>query len=201
MKLIALATLALLPQLAHAACPTRADLTDGIVLVQNAPFFARADIEAIPGGGLRLDRVERTGATPALSSIRLAHAFAPLEITTDNGRTIYAYDGDPDLFDHIDLLGQHSLAAIVTDAGGTTTPLTIDAQYEGAAQIALAECRYDTWRVRITRASDTGPAEALRLHYAPSLGIVLAATALDPTGESTPDFTYQWIGTASDVAR
>jgi hypothetical protein len=193
MKFIAPLALALVAQPALSACPTRADVDDGIVLVQNTPFFVRADIERTPEG-MRLEQLIRTDLGTTRSASLLAHAFAPLETVTPEGITRYRYDGDPQVFDHIDQLGLYSLTATARRPDGESTQVTLDLRFEGHGHIDLAECGYDTLYVRLRRIPATGPTETSFLHFAPALGLILAA-------DGDASFRYQWIGTAADVAR
>lgn len=193
MKFIAPLALLLLAQPALAACPTRADLDDGLVLVQNTPFFVRADIERTPFG-VQIEQLTRTDRGTTRRASLLAHAFAPLETVTPGGVIRYRYDGDPEVIDHIDQLGLHSLTATALRPDGASARVTLDARFEGHAELDLAECSYDTLYVRLRRIPETGPTETTFLHYAPALGLILAA-------DGAASFRYQWIGTAADVAR
>lgn len=55
------ASLGIMADRGLAACPTRADLDEGVVLVQNTPFFARSDFETAGSSVFFRQRVSPPG--------------------------------------------------------------------------------------------------------------------------------------------
>ena len=200
MRRLALLTLhVLLPDIAVAACPTAADLVQGIVLVQNAPQFRRADFEDTPRGVMEV-RHERGPEGSSNTIAWYAHGLASSSEQVGGREFRTLWRGDLDALDRLDTLGEVTLTAEVLDSDGGRRDLAMRALFEGAGEYALAECRYPVWQVRYEVFLTSGEISAFRLDYAPGLGVVLAAREVGPEGE-VPVFAYGWIGTSDDVRR
>jgi len=180
-----------MPAAAQASCPTRADLADGVVLVQNTPAFLRSDF-ALGFGRIVEERVDRIEGPWRRDTRIWAHGL--LDATgVDYRGGISALDALPDT-GHVLLTGERRGA----QAGA---PVAFDATYLGQGSRALAECRYETWRVRVQEVFESRAGPAFEVDYAPALGLVLAVTLLEDSGASVPLYAYQWAGNADYVAR
>lgn len=195
----ALCAVALAP-LALSACPTRADLAEGVVLVQNTPHFVRSDYESARAQLFYRSEMRRDEMI-LVETGYLDHALAPQEIDIDGARESFTYAGDVALFDHLDQLGSVEMEARHTLASGEDIDMTLRAEVMGHSEIELAECRYLVWDIAYSRLREGMPAENARLAYAPDLGLVLAVYVAVPGGTLQPVVTYQWAGTAADVRR
>ncbi|MDU8926612.1 hypothetical protein RXV86_04365 [Alisedimentitalea sp. MJ-SS2] len=190
----------LLPWAAHAACPTRADLTEGITLVQNAPHFRRADFQNTPLG-LTETRQNRVGGGLGRSASLYLHGLTPIEEIRPDGTWRHSYHGDLSQLDRLDVLTQVSLAGTATDNTGQHREFTLHVRFIEQHRYHLKECPYVVWSLshEITSAGH-GP-EHLHLDYSPELGIVLSARHLTDDGKVIPVFSYTWIGTKADIKR
>lgn len=182
---------ALMPVSALASCPTRADLAEGVVLVQNTPAFLRSDFQ-IGFGGIVEDRVDRIEGPWRRDTRIWTHGLL------DSTRV--DYDGRVSALDNLPDAGHVLLTGELRDTR-RRMPVAFDATYLGPGSRALAECNYETWRVRIQEVFVSRAGPAFEVDYAPELGLVLAVALLDDTGTPVPLYAYQWAGTAADVAR
>jgi len=176
---------------AEASCPTRADLSEGVVLVQNTPAFLRSDFDVVDGG-IRETRVDRLGGTLQARTRLLAHGL--LDISGID------YDDDPGALDALPETGHVILTGELRGAD-RQVPVAFDATYLGDGTQALAECRYDTWQIRVQEVYEGRAGPAFVVDFAPALGLVLAVAELDDAGATMPLYAYQWAGTAADVER
>lgn len=176
---------------AQASCPTRADLSEGVVLVQNTPAFVRSDFDIVDGG-IRETRVDRLDGSLQARTRLLAHGL--LDISGVD------YDDDPGALDALPETGRVILTGALRDAA-RPVPVAFAATYLGDGTQALAECRYDTWQVRVQELYEGRAGPAFVVDFAPALGLVLAVAELDAAGATRPLYAYQWAGTAADVER
>lgn len=186
---------------AAASCPTRADLREGVTLVQNEPIFIRADVEAQPGGLLevRLTRDARERAT--VVTLAYEHPLAPLSIRSAGQARLRSYDPTPAALDRLDVEGDATFSVTETTADGSRETGRLLLNHTGAGTRRIQDCTYDVWTVRLMEADASGTIETRDVVYAPALGLVLAEAAIGPDGTARPLYDYTWIGTAADVAR
>ncbi|MAM62688.1 hypothetical protein [Maritimibacter sp. UBA3975] len=199
MKLALLACLVASPALA--TCPTRADLTEGVILVQNEPSFLRSDIE-IRGAGLFEVRLMRDADENASAmTLAYAHALAPEAINDAGALRLRAYDPAVTTLDRLDEAGDLTFDLIERDEAGEETSARLLFNHLGTRTREILDCSYEVWTVREMTARPGGEITTRELEYAPDLGVLLAAHEIDAAGQRRAIYEYTWIGTAADVAR
>jgi hypothetical protein len=192
----------LVPGLAGATCPTRSDLGQGIVLVQNGEPFRRADFQ-MTAQGLKEVRQQNEGGRVQNTVAYYAHGLAS-SLEQSGGRSFRTlYHGDVRDLERLDELIEVTLTGEVLDSeGGGREQIALRVTWQGEDSYALAACRYDVWRVRYEYITPGGRAARFDLDYAPRLGLVLAGREIGgaDNGEAQV-FAYTWIGTDADVQR
>ncbi|MEC7762262.1 MAG: hypothetical protein VX874_10175 [Pseudomonadota bacterium] len=184
---------------ALATCPSRADLREGIVLVQNEPYFIRADIELRPDGFHEVQLIRTADDARTVIALSYENALAPMSRTEGRETRLTAYDTDTRILETLPTEGDVTLSATDT-AGAETTTRRMLFNHIGTDTRMILNCTYDVWTVRVMEAGADGTIDTRELVYAPDLGAVLAAHSIGPEGTET-QFNYTWIGTSADVAR
>jgi hypothetical protein len=184
---------------ALATCPTRADLREGIVLVQNEPTFIRADIELRPDGFHEVRLIRDAEDNRSVVALTYTHALAPATWTEGNKTRLISYDADPVILNTLSTEGDVSLTATETSGNEISTRRMLF-NHIGNDTRTILDCTYDAWTIRVMEAAEDGTIDTRELTYAPSIGAVLSARRIGPDGPETL-YDYTWIGTSADVAR
>lgn len=184
---------------ALATCPTRADLRQGIVLVQNEPTFIRADIELRPDGFQEVRLIRDADDNRSVVSLTYTHPLAPASRTEGRETRLISYDADTSVLDALPSQGDMTLSATETSGTGSTTRRILF-DHTGTDTRSILDCTYDVWTVRMMEAAADGSIETREVTYAPDIGAVLSARRIGPDGPETL-YDYTWIGTSADVAR
>lgn len=184
---------------AMATCPTRADLREGIVLVQNEPIFIRADIELRPDGFNEVRLITDADEVKSVVTLTYDHALAPMSVNEGGEVRLLSYTGDTGALDDLARLGDVSLSLTeVSMDEETTRPVLFN--HVGDGTRGILDCTYDTWTIRVMEAGATGEIDTREVEYAPEIGAILSERRITPDGDETL-YDYTWIGTSADVAR
>lgn len=182
---------------AQASCPTRADLREGITLVQNGDYFIRSDFE-LTAQGLQEVRIERDQSGGRQRVIVFGHGLVPLGYSEGRDITRLLPGEDPARLDGLPAAGSMVTNATLVDPDGTQKPMQLVHVFSDASETSILGCAYDTWEITETFVLDGAIRGERRLSYAPDLGVIVAAQSSDG---STQGYVYSWIGTAADIAR
>ena len=184
---------------AVASCPTGEDMTDGIVLAQNTPFFMRGDFKATPEGFVEM-RVIDFGGQVQESMALYRHGLVMTGEHSPAGHVEINYVDELRPVHDLPEEGKASISGVAKGPLGEAY-VELELEFVGHGTIALAECTFDTWTVKSTLLDRDGAGASFQLEYAPELDLVLAAGQIGADGTVTPAYAYQWAGTAADVAR
>ena len=198
LKLVALLG-TILPAAAGAGCPVLDDLRAGVTLVQNAPFFRRADFQ-ITAQGLREIVQDDSNMRPRNTVAFHGHGLALLRRDAGGVSESIRYDGALGDLDRLEALGEVVLTGEASD-GGPPRPVAIRLTHRGNQRVDLAECGYDVWRIRREETMPGGETMEREQFFAPDLGLVLAEWLVAPDGKALLSYAYGWAGTADDVRR
>lgn len=180
---------------ALAACPTPADLGQGVVLVQNEPVFRRSDVE-LNAAGFQEVAIIGDGANNKRVELRTyAHALTPVMEQDASGTWLHHYDPAPDGLERLDEIREARFEVTSTGDLGKQVVSQLLITFDEAGTSVVQGCFYDTWRVTVMRAEPGGEVTERKVTYAPDMGLILAQDAREAS------FAYTWIGTGADVAR
>ena len=182
-----------------AGCPTGEDMTDGIVLAQNEPFFMRGDFKSTPEGFVEM-RIIDFGGQVQESMALYRHGLVMTGEHSPAGHVEITYVDDLRPVDTLPEEGKVAISGIAKGPLGEAY-VELELEFVGHGTIALAECIFDTWKVTSTLMDRDGAGASFQVEYAPELDLVLAAVQIGADGQVTPAYAYQWAGTAADVAR
>lgn len=185
-----LAALTQLPVTAQASCPTRADLREGITLVQNGDHFIRSDFE-LTAQGLREVRIERDESGERQRVIIFGHGLVPLGFSEGRDITRIIPGEDPARLDGLPAAGSMVTNGKLVEPDGTPRAFQLVHVFAATNDVSILGCDYDTWEITETFVIDGQIEGERQVVYTPDLGVILA----------TQDYAYSWIGTAADVAR
>jgi len=182
-----------------AGCPTGKDITEGIVLAQNEPFFMRGDFKSTPEGFVEMRVIEMDGQ--AQESMALyQHGLVMTGEHSPAGHVEITYVDDIRPLDRLPEEGKVAISGIAKGPLGDAY-VELELEFVGIGKVALAECEFDTWTVNSSLLDRDGAGARFQVEYAPELNLVLAAGQIGPDGTVTPAYAYQWAGTAADMVR
>ncbi len=198
-RFLATAALCLAAAPGLAGCPTGQDMTQGIVLAQNEPFFMRGDFKTTSEGFVERRIIDFDGQVQESMAL-YRHGLVMTGEQSPAGHVEITYVDDIRPVDTLPEAGKLALSGIAKGPKGEAF-VELELEFVGHGSVALAECEFDTWTVNSSLLDRDGIGARFRLEYAPELDLVLAAWQIGADGAVTAAYAYQWAGTAADVAR
>ncbi|WP_288926959.1 hypothetical protein [uncultured Maritimibacter sp.] len=178
----------LLSSPAMAACPTKADLAEGVTLVRASPLFKVMYREE--GGVLteyrQMSRLE--GEVRRASTY--ANALAVEQQESANGIISFDYMADMDAALKVDETGDFAaMFGLIVDGKRFGTG-HYRLFYEGEGRVRIGDCVYDTWVLRNENAIEGMEPIHFLWDYAPDLGVVVRTEQVDPRGRTLSVVEY-----------
>lgn len=178
----------LLSSPAMAACPTKADLAEGVTLVRASPLFKVMYREE--GGVLteyrQMSRLE--GEVRRASTY--ANALAVEQQESANGIISFDYMADMDVALKVDETGDFAaMFGLIVDGKRFGTG-HYRLFYEGEGRVRIGDCVYDTWVLRNENAIEGMEPIHFLWDYAPDLGVVVRTEQVDPRGRTLSVVEY-----------
>ena len=171
-----------------AACPTKADLAEGVTLVRASPLFKVMYREE--GGVLteyrQMSRLE--GEVRRASTY--ANALAVEQQESANGIISFDYMADMDAALKVDETGDFAaMFGLIVDGKRFGTG-HYRLFYEGEGRVRIGDCVYDTWVLRNENAIEGMEPIHFLWDYAPDLGVVVRTEQVDPRGRTLSVVEY-----------
>lgn len=165
---------------AQTACPTAANLENGIALIREEPFYSNV-MTRIEGGLAEARMMARDGVVEDVSTT-FAHALAVTQRVGSGGTLSLSYGDDTFALDGLPELGQWSTEVTLSVEGVPRFSGQFTAEYFGQVTITLGDCSYETWQVRSTLALEGRAPIFQETYFSPELQLTLGTVSLDAEG-------------------
>lgn len=178
----------LLSSPAMAACPTKADLAEGVTLVRASPLFKvmYREEDGVLTEYRQMSRLEdevRRAST-------YANALAVEQQESANGIISFDYMADMDAALKVDETGDFAaMFGLIVDGKRFGTG-HYRLFYEGEGRVRIGDCVYDTWVLRNENAIEGMEPIHFLWDYAPDLGVVVRTEQVDPRGRTLSVVEY-----------
>lgn len=178
----------LLSSPAVAACPTKADLAEGVTLVRASPLFKvmYREEDGVLTEYRQMSRLE--GEVRRASTY--ANALAVEQQESANGIIAFDYMADMDAALKVDETGDFAaMFGLIVDGKRFGTG-HYRLFYEGEGRVRIGDCVYDTWVLRNENAIEGMEPIHFLWDYAPDLGVVVRTEQVDPRGRTLSVVEY-----------
>ena len=178
----------LLSSPAMAACPTKADLAEGVTLVRASPLFKvmYREEDGVLTEYRQMSRLE--GEVRRASTY--ANALAVEQQESANGIISFDYMADMDAALKVDETGDFAaMFGLIVDGKRFGTG-HYRLFYEGEGRVRIGDCVYDTWVLRNENAIEGMEPIHFLWDYAPDLGVVVRTEQVDPRGRTLSVVEY-----------
>ena len=178
----------LLSSPAMAACPTKADLAEGVTLVRASPLFKvmYREEDGVLTEYRQMSRLE--GEVRRASTY--ANALAVEQQESANGIISFDYMADMDAALKVDETGDFAaMFGLIVDGKRFGTG-HYRLFYEGEGRVRIGDCVYDTWVLRNENAIEGMEPIHFLWDYAPDLGVVVRTEQDDPRGRTLSVVEY-----------
>ena len=178
----------LLSSPAIAACPTKADLAEGVTLVRASPLFKvmYREEDGVLTEYRQMSRLE--GEVRRASTY--ANALAVEQQESANGIISFDYMADMDAALKVDETGDFAaMFGLIVDGKRFGTG-HYRLFYEGEGRVRIGDCVYDTWVLRNENAIEGMEPIHFLWDYAPDLGVVVRTEQVDPRGRTLSVVEY-----------
>lgn len=178
----------LLSSPAVAACPTKADLAEGVTLVRASPLFKvmYREEDGVLTEYRQMSRLE--GEVRRASTY--ANALAVEQQESANGIISFDYMADMDAALKVDETGDFAaMFGLIVDGKRFGTG-HYRLFYEGEGRVRIGVCVYDTWVLRNENAIEGMEPIHFLWDYAPDLGVVVRTEQVDPRGRTLSVVEY-----------
>lgn len=178
----------LLSSPAMAACPTKADLAEGVTLVRASPLFKvmYREEDGVLTEYRQMSRLE--GEVRRASTY--ANALAVEQQESANGIISFDYMADMDAALKVDETGDFAaMFGLIVDGKRFGTG-HYRLFFEGEGRVRIGDCVYDTWVLRNENAIEGMEPIHFLWDYAPDLGVVVRTEQVDPRGRTLSVVEY-----------
>ncbi len=171
-----------------AGCPTRDDLSSGIRLTRDEPFFSV--VLTATQSGLSEAHVLRRGGRVEEVSTLYAYPLAVLERLTENGTLSLQYANDPAGIEGLTVGDVWRSAVTLFSDGTVVAEGHVVLNFQTAGSVTIADCTYATLIVHNVLSLTTDNPIRFQRHYAPELGLVVQTLRLNADGSPRSTVIY-----------
>lgn len=176
---------------AQTACPTQADLGQGIALIRAEPFYS--NVMNATDRGLSEARVMARGGVAETVSSTYSHALTVIERVGANGTLALVYEDDVSALNDLLQIGSWTTNVTLLADGTLQGAGTFTVRFMDTVAFTLGECGYETWHVRTSLALEGRTPFLQDRYFAPALGLSLGTVTLDANGNPISGVIYDRI--------